>query len=225
LENMRREGFEMFVEPPEVIEKMVNGVRCEPWDMLEITVDDAHRGAVLNAMQLRKAELKTMIDGTGSTVMLNYLLPTRATLGLRSQLLTCTRGTALITCQFDSYRPLAQSVSSRQNGCILALDEGEVTSKGVLNAHEHGTLFVAPGDKVYKNMIVGAATRQLDIRINICRERQLTNFRQSVKAVYEATPQKISTNIDSAFEFITTGEVVEITPGVIRMARISKEKR
>ncbi|CEL92887.1 unnamed protein product [Vitrella brassicaformis CCMP3155] len=220
IENMRREGFEMTVGPPTVIIKEIDGEKCEPWEGVEITVPENYMGGVVQEMQVRKSEMVQMHPANDEgNVCLEYLMPTRASIGLRSQLLTLTRGTALIDSTFDSYRKLAGDISPRERGSLLASETGKATSNGILNAQVRGNLFVSPGTEVYKGMIVGMNAKPDDLKVNVCKEKALTNVRSATKTITEGVVPPIEVTLDSAVEYIGPDEVVEVTPNFLRMAK------
>uniref|UniRef100_A0A0G4GHK8 Tr-type G domain-containing protein n=1 Tax=Chromera velia CCMP2878 TaxID=1169474 RepID=A0A0G4GHK8_9ALVE len=224
VENMRREGYELMVGPPSVIEKKIDGVKCEPWEALEVTVPEEHMGAVIEVLSARKAEMSNMETLNGQTTLF-YLIPTRATIGLRSQLLTASKGFAVIDSTFDSYRPSAGVIQPRERGSLIATADGTCTGEGVKNAQERGDIFVSPGDKIYRGMIVGINSRNDDLRVNICKEKRLTNMRSATKEAYEGIATPLELTLDSAVEYIDPDEILEVTPNSIRMLKKNRESK
>lgn len=220
IETMRREGFELEVGPPEVIIKDIDGVKSEPYDYLEIAVPDEFSSNVVDILNRRKGEMQDMgKTEVGDYTYVKYLIPTRATIGLRTQLLSATRGLAVIDSNFDSYRAYAGAVESRDKGSLLAFEGGETTSHGLLGAQDRGQLFAAPRESVYKDMIVGVHQRPGDLRVNVCKQKQLTNMRSANKGIVEGLSPPIELTLDSAVEYIQNDEIVEVTPDSIRMAK------
>ncbi|KAJ8613108.1 hypothetical protein CTAYLR_004784 [Chrysophaeum taylorii] len=220
IETMRREGFELEVGPPEVIVKDVDGVKSEPFDMIEIQVPDEFSSNVVDLLNRRKGEMQDMgKTDVGDFTYVKYLLPTRGTIGLRTQLLSATRGMAIIDSNFDSYRPYSGAIDSREKGSLLAFENGEATSHGLLGAQDRGQLFASPKTSVYKDMIVGVHQRPGDLRVNVCKQKQLTNMRSATKGIVEGLSPPLELTLDGAVEYIAQDEVVEVTPQSIRMAK------
>ena len=178
IENMRREGFELMIGPPQVIEKEIDGQRCEPFELLEITVPDEYMGAVVDLLSKRKGEMLTMgtalEEGSG---YVEYVVPTRGMIGLRNAMLTATRGMAIMESSFNSYRPVCGAINPRDKGSLLAHSNGEATPFGIMGAQDRGDLFISAKTKVYEDMIVGVHQRPGDLAVNVCREKALTNMR------------------------------------------------
>jgi GTP-binding protein len=178
IENMRREGFELMIGPPQVIEKEIDGVKCEPFELLEITVPDEYMGAVVDLISKRKGEMLSMgtalEEGSG---YVEYVVPTRGMIGLRNAMLTATRGMAIMESSFNSYRPLCGPINPRDKGSLLAHSNGEATTFGIMGAQDRGDLFISPKAKVYEDMIVGVHQRPGDLAVNVCREKALNNIR------------------------------------------------
>jgi GTP-binding protein len=220
IETMRREGFELEIGPPEVIIKDVDGVKSEPFDSIEISCPDEYSSSVVDLINRRKGEMidmgKTEI---GDYTFVKYLMPTRGSIGLRTQLLSATRGTAVIDSNFDSYRPYAGDLESRDKGSLLAFEDGDATSHGLLGAQDRGMLFASAKTQVYRDMIVGIHQRPGDLRVNICKLKQLTNMRSATKGIVEALSPPVELTLDSAIEYIMADEIVEVTPKSIRMAK------
>ncbi|KAJ1454730.1 P-loop containing nucleoside triphosphate hydrolase protein [Pelagophyceae sp. CCMP2097] len=220
IESMRREGFELEVGPPEVIIKLVDGVKSEPFDAIEIQAPDEYSSAVVDLLNRRKGEMQDMgKTEVGDYTYVKYLLPTRGTIGLRTQLLSATRGTAVIDSNFDSYRPYVGILEQRSQGSLLAFEEGEATTFGIMGAQDRGLLFATPKTSVYKDMIVGIHQRPGDLRVNVCKTKQLTNMRSANKGIIEGLTTALELTLDSAIEYIAEGELVEVTPKSIRMAK------
>eukprot|EP00633_Aureoumbra_lagunensis_P005957 CAMPEP_0197312568 /NCGR_PEP_ID=MMETSP0891-20130614/21515_1 /TAXON_ID=44058 ORGANISM="Aureoumbra lagunensis, Strain CCMP1510" /NCGR_SAMPLE_ID=MMETSP0891 /ASSEMBLY_ACC=CAM_ASM_000534 /LENGTH=645 /DNA_ID=CAMNT_0042799821 /DNA_START=33 /DNA_END=1970 /DNA_ORIENTATION=- len=220
IETMRREGFELEVGPPQVIYKEIDGKKHEPWDSVEVQVPEEHSSAVVDLLNRRKGEMQDFGKAdTGDYAYIRYLVPTRGTIGLRTNLLSATRGLAVIDSNFDSYRPFAGDVGNKEKGSLLAFEDGEATSHGLLGAQDRGQLFASPKTAVYKDMIVGIHQRPGDLRVNVCKQKQLTNMRSATKGIVEGLSPPIELTLDSAVEYISQDEIVEVTPNSIRMAK------
>ena len=220
IETMRREGFELEIGPPEVIIKDVDGVKSEPFDALEIQVPDEYASNVVDLLNRRKGEMTDMgKTEIGDFTYVKYLLPTRSSIGLRTNMLSATRGTAVIDSTFDSSRPFAGDLEAREKGSLLAFEDGEATSFGLTGAQDRGQLFATPKTSVYKDMIVGVHQRPGDLRVNICKQKQLTNMRSATKGIVEGLSPPLELTLDSAVEYITNEELVEVTPESIRMCK------
>mmetsp|Transcript_70943 Transcript_70943/g.198947 ORF Transcript_70943/g.198947 Transcript_70943/m.198947 type:complete len:231 (-) Transcript_70943:186-878(-) len=217
---MRREGFEMMVGAPTVIFKEIDGARCEPWEMIECTVPDEYTGSVVDMMARRKGELVDMAaNPTDSMTAIKYLLPTRGVLGLRNALLTATRGTVIIDSNFDSYKPFAGELETREKGSLLAYESGTVTPFGIMGAQDRGQMFIPPRIEIYSNMIIGIHQRPGDLKVNVCKAKALTNMRSSGADEKSTCVPHIEMSLDACVEYINAEEVVEVTPTSIRMGK------
>ncbi len=224
IETMRREGFELEVGPPVVIYKTneETGKVEEPWESVEVRVPEEYAGSVIDLFNNRNGELQDMgiDDGGESMTVVKYLIPTRGMLGLRSEMLTASRGTAIIDAVFDSYRPrIAGDIQSRDKGSLLAFEDGTVTTFGLENAQDRGKLFVKAGVEVYKNMIVGIHQRPGDLAVNICKTKALTNMRSATKGITTGITAPIELSLDASVEYIASDEILEVTPSTFRMAK------
>jgi len=233
IETMRREGFELEVGPPVVIykENEETGEIEEPWESVEVRVPEEYCGSVIDLFNNRMGELQDMgLDDNGDSLsVVKYLVPTRGMLGLRSAMLTATRGTAIIDAVFDSYRPkLKADINNRDKGSLLAFEDGPVTSFGCENAQDRGTLFVKSGDDVYQNMIIGIHQRPNDLAVNVCKTKALTNMRSATKGITVGITAPVDMSLDACVEYIASDEILEITPSLFRMAKnpdmLSKRK-
>lgn len=223
IETMRREGFELEIGPPTVIikENEETGKMEEPWESVEIRAPEEYVGGCVDLLNNRKGELQDMglDEGEGMSVV-KYLVPTRGMLGLRSALLTATRGTAIIDSVFDSYRPeIKEEILGRAKGSLLAFSDGTVTSFGLESAQDRGQLMNKAGDEVYKGMIVGVHQRPGDLDVNVCKTKALTNMRSATKGITVGITAPIEMSLDSSIEYIAADEILEITPSTIRMAK------
>jgi GTP-binding protein len=226
IETMRREGFELEIGPPTVIERKIDGKVCEPFEEVEVRVKEDYVGSVVDMFNLRKGELKDMgkeeMGGEGLSVI-KYLIPTRGMLGVRSALMSATRGTALVDSTFHGYYPkISGAINGKEKGSLLAFSDGEANSHGIGSAQERGNMFIKPKDLVYKDMIVGVHQRPGDLAVNICKMKQLTNMRASGKddSVGLVTPLELT--LDGAVEYLSADEILEVTPTLLRMAKNPK---
>lgn len=223
IETMRREGFELEVGPPTVIykENEETGKMEEPWESVEVRVPEEYMGSVVDLLNLRKGELQDMglEEGEGLSVV-KYLVPTRGMLGLRSALLSATRGTALIDSVFDSYRPKIQGdIQARDKGSLLAFADGSATTFGIEGAQNRGSMFVSVSDDVYKGMIVGIHQRPGDLEVNVCKTKQLNNMRSATKEVKTGVIAPVEMSLDACVEYLAEDEILEVTPSLFRMAK------
>ena len=221
IENMRREGFELMVGPPTVIEKVVDGVKCEPFEKVEVTVPNEYASAVVDLLNKRKGEMTHMgpAEGSEDSTQLIFIIPTRGMIGIRSALLTATKGQAVLDTQFDSYRPNVGAIAQRDKGSLLAFAGGTANPFGIAGAQERGKMFISPKDEVYTDMIVGVHQRPGDLAVNVCKTKALTNMRTtSSDGITQVTPP-LELNLDIAVEYIQEDELVEVTPTQIRMLK------
>ena len=223
IETMRREGFELEVGPPSVIymENPETGKMEEPWESVEVRAPEEFVGGVIDILNQRKGELQDMglEEGEGLTIV-KYMVPTRGMLGLRSSLLTATRGTAIIDSVFDSYREkIADEIQGRDKGSLLAFADGPTTSFGIEGAQDRGRLFVSPGDDVYKGMIVGIHQRPGDLEVNVCKTKALTNMRSANKGITTGIVAPVDMSLDACVEYLAADEILEVTPSLFRMAK------
>lgn len=223
IETMRREGFELEVGPPTVIyqENEETGKMEEPWEAVEVRVPEEYVGGVIDLLNTRKGELQDMglEEGEGLNVI-KYVVPTRGMLGLRSSLLTATRGTAIIDSVFDSYRPkISGEIQGRDKGSLLAFADGPATTFGIEGAQARGNMFVSPGEDVYKGMIVGIHQRPGDLEVNVCKTKALTNMRSANKGIATGLIAPVEMTLDSCVEYLAADEILEVTPSLFRMAK------
>lgn len=220
IENMRREGFELQVSKPEVIVKEIDGVKMEPIERLIIDVPEDSMGAVMESLGTRKAEMVNMTNSGNGTVRLEFLIPARGLIGYRTHFLTLTRGYGVMNHAFDSYGPYAgANVGGRHQGVLISFETGVATTYGILSVEDRGVLFLHPGTEVYEGMIVGEHTRDNDLVVNICKEKQLTNMRAAGKdeTVKMKTPRLFT--LEQALEYLNDDEYCEVTPKSIRLRK------
>lgn len=220
IENMRREGYEMQVSKPEVILKVVDGQRCEPFERLLIDVPEESMGAVMESLGTRKAEMVNMINHGSGTVRIEFLIPSRGLIGYRTNFLTLTRGYGVMNHAFDHYGAYVGSdFGGRHQGVLIASEAGTSTLYGMLSVEDRGTMFLQPGTHVYEGMIVGEHNRDNDIIVNVCKEKALTNVRSATKedTVKLKTPRLLS--LEHALEYVNDDEYCEITPLSVRLRK------
>ncbi|MBK1779805.1 translational GTPase TypA [Advenella sp. WQ 585] len=220
LENMRREGYELAVSRPRVVYKEVDGVRCEPLELLTIDLEDGHQGSVMEELGRRKGELLDMqSDGRGRT-RLEYRIPARGLIGFSTEFMSLTHGTGLMSHIFDEYAPVREgSVGERRNGVLISQDNGDAVAYALWKLQDRGRMFVSPGEPLYEGMVIGIHSRDNDLVVNPIKGKQLTNIRASGtdEAVRLVPPIKL--NLEYAVEFIDDDELVEITPKSIRLRK------
>lgn len=228
IENMRREGFELQVSKPEVIIKEIDGQKMEPIERLIIDVPEESTGAVMESLGTRKAEMVNMINNGTGQVRLEFLIPARGLIGYRTQFLTLTRGYGIMNHAFDSYGPYnTGNVGGRHQGVLVSSETGVTTLYGILSIEDRGILFLQPSTEIYEGMIVGEHTRDNDIIVNICKEKQLNNVRSATKedTVKMKTPRVYS--LEQALEYLNDDEYCEVTPKSIRLRKkiLNKSER
>ncbi len=219
IENMRREGFELAVSRPRVLIKEIDGVKCEPYEMLTVDVEDTHQGGVMEELGRRRGELKDMVPDGQGRVRLEYRIPARGLIGFQSDFMTMTRGTGVLSHVFDDYAPMAADMPERRNGVLVSQDDGEAVAYALWKLQDRGRMFVSPGDPLYEGMIIGIHSRDNDLVVNPIKGKQLTNVRASGtdEAVRLVTPIQMS--LEYAVEFIADDELVEVTPKSIRLRK------
>ncbi len=219
VENMRREGFELAVAKPHVVMKMIDGIKCEPYEALTIDLEDEHQGAVMEELGRRKGELSDMVsDGKGRT-RLEYRIPARGLIGFQGEFLTLTRGSGLMAHLFDDYGPVKADLPGRRNGVLISQEAGAAVAYALWKLEDRGRMFVSPGEKLYAGMIIGVHSRDNDLNVNPIKGKQLTNVRSSgTDEAVRLTPP-IALTLESAIEFIDDDELVEVTPKSVRMRK------
>lgn len=219
IENMRREGFELQVSKPEVIYKTIEGVKCEPIELLICDIPEHYLGSIMELLGKRKAEMTNMISVSPTQLRLEFKIPARGLIGFRSDFLSETRGEGMMSHVFYGYEPYKGDIPGRNRGALIAFEEGEATAYGLYAAQERGNLFIDPGVHVYAGMIIGENNREQDIEVNVCKKKQLTNIRASAadEALRLEKPRELS--LEQSLEFINDDELVEITPKNIRLRK------
>jgi GTP-binding protein len=220
VETMRREGFELTVGKPEVVTKVIDGVVCEPVERVTIDVPDDHLGAVTQLVATRRGRMQNMVNHGLGWVRLDYLVPSRGLIGFRTDFLTETRGTGVVSHVFEGYEPWAGEIRARSTGSLVADRTGPATTYAMVNLQERSSMLIGPGTDVYCGMIIGENSRAGDMDVNICREKKLTNMRASSSdETVKLTPPRVL-SLEQALEFIVSDECVEVTPESIRLRKV-----
>ena len=220
IENMRREDYEVGVSRPEVIQKEVNGEIHEPFEQIVIDIEDQHQGSIMEEMGLRKADLQNMEPDGKGRMKLDFIAPSRGMIGFRSNFLTMTSGTGIMTSVFDHYGPAkAGEVAKRQNGVLVSMISGKTLAYSLFNLQERGRMFVGHGKEVYKGQIVGLHSRDNDLPVNPTKAKQLTNVRAAGTDENLILTPHIQHTLEQALEFVEDDELVEVTPKSIRLRK------
>jgi GTP-binding protein len=219
VENMRREGYELAVGRPKVINRTIDGVVCEPYEALTVDVEDAHQGAVMEALGQRRGELLDMQPDGRGRVRIDYRIPARGLIGFQNEFMNLTRGSGIMTHVFDEYGPVKGEIPGRRNGVLVSQEHGEAVAFALFNLQERGRLFVSPGDKVYEGMVVGIHSRDNDLTVNPIKEKKLTNIRAAGKDENVLLTPPVKLTLEYAVEFIADDELVEVTPQSIRIRK------
>jgi GTP-binding protein len=220
IETMRREGFELTVGKPEVVTREVDGKRHEPMEHCTIDVPEEYLGAVTQLLAARKGRMENMINHGLGWVRLEYVVPARGLIGFRTEFLTETRGTGVLSHIAHGYEPWVGDIRARERGSLVADRKGPTTAYAMTNLQDRSTMMVGPGTEVYCGMIVGENSRAGDMDVNICREKKLTNMRaSSPDETVKLTPHRVL-SLEHALEFIASDECVEVTPKNIRLRKV-----
>lgn len=220
IETMRREGYELGVSRPEVIQKEVDGEVHEPFEQVVIDIESDHQGSVMEELGLRKAELTNMEPDGKGRVKLEFIVPSRGLIGFRSQFLTLTSGSGIMTSVFDHYGPVKQGdVVSRQNGVLISMVKGKTLGYSLFNLQERGRLFIGHGLDVYEGQIIGLHSRGNDLTVNPTKAKQLTNIRAAGSDENIVLTPPVRHTLEQALEFIEDDELVEVTPHHIRLRK------
>ncbi len=220
IESMRRDGFELGVSKPEVIQKEVDGEIHEPFEQIVIDLEEEHQGSIMEEMGLRKAELINMEPDGKGRIKLEFIAPSRGMIGFRSHFLTLTSGSGILTSVFDHYGPAKKGeVTNRKNGVLVSMTNGKTLSYSLFNLQNRGKLFVGHGLDIYKGQIVGLHSRDNDLPVNPTKAKQLTNVRASGTDENLILTPHIQHSLEQALEFIEEDELVEVTPSAIRLRK------
>ncbi len=220
IETMRREGFELAVSRPEVIERELDGVLCEPWEQLTVDFEAAYQGAVMSRLAERKGELQTMVPDGRGRVRLDYRIPARGLIGFRTEYLTATAGTGLLYHVFEVYdRQVPGEIGQRNNGAMVSVANGKALAYSLFNLQNRGKLLIGHGEEVYEGMIVGVNNRNTDLPVNPTKGKQLTNIRAAGSDENIILTPRLRFSLEQALEFIDDDELVEVTPASIRLRK------
>ena len=219
IETMRREGFELQVGQPKVLDKTIGGQRCEPIEELSIEVPEQFVGTAIELSTRRKGALIHM-EPRGDRTMLEFEIPTRGLMGLRSNLLTATQGEAVVAHRFKDYQPYKGDIERRNNGSLVSLETGEAVAYSMNKLLDRGRFFVDPGEEIYGGEVVGEHTRERDLNVNICKTKKLTNVRAAGSDEKIVLPPPVKFSLEEALEYIQEDELVEVTPHHMRIRKI-----
>ena len=220
IENMRREGYELQVSRPEVIIKEIDGVKCEPFERVQIDTPEEYMGSIIESLSNRKGEMQDMQHNDNGQVRIVFLVPARGLLGYTTEFLSMTRGYGIMNHTFDQYLPyIPTSIGGRRNGALVSTDTGKATTYGIMGVEERGVIFTEPGTEIYEGMIVGEHSRENDLAVNITKAKQQTNIRSATKDQTSVikTPKKLS--LEESLEFLSDDEYCEVTPETIRLRK------
>jgi GTP-binding protein len=220
VEMMRREGFELTVGQPHVVEREIDGVRHEPVELLSVDVPEEHVGTVTQLLAARKGRMEHMTNHGTGWVRMDYLVPARGLIGFRTEFLTETRGTGIMHHVFDRWEPWAGELLTRNSGVLVADRNGATVTFSLFTLQERGSLFVGPGEEVYEGMIIGENARSEDLDVNPVKEKHLTNMRSSTSDVLVRLDTHRKLTLDEALEFVREDEAVEVTPISVRMRKV-----
>ncbi|KMY49312.1 translational GTPase TypA [Peribacillus loiseleuriae] len=224
IENMRREGYELQVSKPEVIVRLIDGVRCEPIERVQIDVPEENTGSIMESMGARKGELLDMINN-GGQVRLIFNIPARGLIGYSTEFLTLTRGYGIMNHTFDSYQPMAAGqVGGRRQGVLVSMETGKTTQYGTMQVEDRGVIFIEPGTEIYEGMIVGEHNRESDLTVNIVKAKQMTNMRSANKDQTSSMKKPRIMSLEEALEYLNDDEYCEVTPESIRLRKKILEK-
>lgn len=225
IENMRREGYELQVSRPEVIEKEIDGVKCEPFERVQIDTPEEYMGSVIESLSLRKGEMQDMVHTGNGQIRLTFLTPARGLIGYSTEFLSMTRGYGIMNHTFDQYLPmLPGQIGGRHQGALVSIDTGKATTYSIMSIEERGTVFVEPGTEVYEGMIIGENSRDNDLTVNITKAKQMTNVRSATKDQTSVIKKPKQLKLEESLEFLNDDEYCEVTPESIRLRKQILEK-
>lgn len=219
IENMRREGYELGVSKPEVITKDIDGVKCEPYEKVIVTVPSEYSGTIINDISERKGTMELMEPAEENYVRLEFLVPTRGLIGYRSNFITNTKGEGIMVRSFDSYKPYAGEITGRKNGVLVSMESGKAFGYALYNLFDRGTMIIEPATEIYEGMIIGINNRENDLNVNPCKNKEFSNTRSSGSDEAIILPKPKTFTLEEALEFIDNDELVEVTPDAIRLRK------
>ena len=220
IENMRREGYELQVSRPEVIEREIDGVICEPFERVQIDTPEEYQGSIIQALAERKGEMQDMVSTGNGQMRLIFLVPARGLIGFSTDFLSMTRGYGIMNHTFDQYMPMVQgTIGGRHHGALVSIDTGKATTYSIMSIEERGTVFVNPGTEVYEGMIIGENSRDNDLTVNITKAKQMTNVRSATKDQTSVIKTPKILTLEESLEFMADDEYLEVTPESIRLRK------
>jgi len=223
IETMRREGFEMYIGCPTVIEKTEGGERQEPFELVDIELPESYSGSAIDLLNQRKGSMLGMSTATKEgMVTIEYEVPSRGMNGVKSKLLSATRGLAVMSTTFAGYKTYAGSFGERDRGNLLSFETGTTSAFSLAKIQERGALFSAPGDEVYEDQIIGVNAKTGDLKVNACKTKALTNMRSAGNDEKSNCIPPMQLTLEDAVEYIQDGEFVEVTPDAVRMGKKGK---
>ncbi|MFV0560310.1 MAG: translational GTPase TypA [Enterococcus sp.] len=228
IETMRREGYELQVSRPEVIQKEIDGVICEPFERVQIDTPEEYMGSVIESLSLRKGEMQDMIHSGNGQIRLIFLVPARGLIGYSTDFLSMTRGYGIMNHTFDQYLPMFKGViGGRHQGALVSIDTGKATTYSIMSIEERGTVFVEPGTDVYEGMIIGENSRDNDLTVNITKAKQMTNVRSANKDQTSVIKKPKQLTLEESLGFLNEDEYCEVTPENIRLRKqiLNKNER
>lgn len=228
IENMRREGFELQLSKPQVIIKEIDGVKCEPVERVQVDVPEEYTGAIMESLGSRKGEMLDMANQGNGQVRLEFKVPSRGLLGYATEFMSQTRGYGILNHTFEGYEPVIKGqVGGRREGVLVALENGKVSTYGIMQLEDRGVIFVTPGTEVYAGMIVGEHNRDNDLTVNITKEKHLTNVRSATKDQTITIRKSRNMSLEEALQYLNEDEYCEVTPESIRLRKkiLNKNER
>ncbi|WP_179865545.1 MULTISPECIES: translational GTPase TypA [unclassified Bacillus (in: firmicutes)] len=220
IENMRREGYELQVSKPEVIIRVIDGVRCEPVEHVQIDVPEEYTGSIMESMGARKGEMRDMVNNGSGQVRLTFMVPARGLIGYTTEFLTLTRGYGIINHSFDSYQPAIQGqVGGRRQGVLVSMETGKSSTYGIMGLEDRGVIFLEPGVDVYDGMIVGEHNRENDLSVNVVKVKHATNIRSANKDQTTTMKKPRIMTLEESLEYLNDDEYCEVTPTSIRLRK------
>ncbi|GHU36077.1 GTP-binding protein [Bacilli bacterium] len=220
IETMRREGYELQVSRPEVIERDIDGVRSEPFERVQIDTPEEYQGSIIQALSERKGNMLDMVNTGNGQVRLIFLVPARGLIGFSTEFLSMTRGYGIMNHTFDQYMPMIhEQIGGRSRGALVSIDTGKTTTYAIMGVEERGTIFVNPGTEVYEGMIIGEHSRENDLTVNVTKAKQMTNVRSANKDQTNVIKTPRILTLEESIEFMADDEYLEITPESIRLRK------
>ncbi len=225
IENMRREGFELQVSKPIVIVKEIDGVKCEPFERVQIDVPETNTGGVIETLGSRKGEMLDMVNTGNGQTRITFLVPARGLIGYRTEFMSMTSGYGIMNHTFEEYRPIIKGqIAGRRNGVLVSMDKGVASTYAILQLEGRGTNFMEPGTDVYEGMIVGENSRDNDLTVNITKVKAANNIRSATKEQTATMKKPRILTLEEALEFINDDELVEVTPETVRLRKSILDK-